>query len=331
MKNILLFAGFFSTVILQAQTTITKTFNDPNIGDSVTNVLLNGNIDNSGTGQNATFSNPTVTAGANSVNTYSAPTAAEITSYPGSTIKHSDGSGTNIFYKQNSNMLEITGIVNPQGSMAYSNNATAIVYPASYGGTVNTDQAAGTVLYGTTTAYFKGPVTSNVDAAGTLIIGSQTYSNVIRLKIFQNFTLYYDPTFFLNIGTLQNTMYLYFDATHKFPLLTSTSISINVPSASINQNGEAAQAQSFIFLGNKEIKELGNFSFYPNPSKDFIQIQSKNNKNGRVKILSANGNFVSNSKLENGIISVKNLTKGIYFAEVVYEDGAKHSFKFVKE
>lgn len=76
-----------TTGFLSAQTTITKAFNDPIMGEIVNNVNINGTVDNSATGNNVTFTNTSLTAGSASSATYSTPSSTEISTFPGSTIK----------------------------------------------------------------------------------------------------------------------------------------------------------------------------------------------------------------------------------------------------
>ena len=68
-----------------------------------------GTPDNSSTGSSVTFNNSALTAGSAITATVSTPTAAEITSYPGTTVKFSDGNGNDIFYKSTATDLQITG------------------------------------------------------------------------------------------------------------------------------------------------------------------------------------------------------------------------------
>ena len=62
MKKTLL-SLIFGASFCMAQTTITKAFNDPIVGDVVNNVSINGTVDNSATGNNVTFQNSTLTQG----------------------------------------------------------------------------------------------------------------------------------------------------------------------------------------------------------------------------------------------------------------------------
>lgn len=312
-----------------AQTTITKSFNDPVVGDILNNVVINGNVDNTPTGTGVTFNNSTVTAGTASTNTYTSPTAADLTNFVGATIKHSDGSGTSVFYKQSADKLEIVGIENPSGTLKFTNPGTAITYPTTYG-TNTTDTAQGSLVASGTTAYFKGNIVSNADATGTLIVGTQTFNNVLRLKITQNYNIYMDATMLFSVGTATNTTYMYFDATHKFPLLNYAAATINVPVASINQSTSGSQAQNFIFLSTADIQAKNTIKMYPNPVKDILFIEGNIDKKSKATVFTAEGRKVTEVTFENGQWNTSNLEKGVYFMEVQGKEGKPFRTKIIK-
>ena len=330
MKRKLLLLSVAISSLSFAQTTLTKSFNDPVVGDVLTNVNINGAINNSPTGANVTFNNSSVTSGATSINNYTSPTAAELVDFPLATIKHSDGNGINVYYKQSIDKLEIVGIDNPAGTLKFTNPGTAINYPTSFG-TTTTDQAQGTVSASGTTAYFRGNIVSNADATGTLILGNQTFNNILRLKITQNYTIYLDSTLFVPVGTATNTSYMYFDAAHKFPLLSYADASIVVSLAGINESTSGAQAQDFIFLGTKEIKKNANLMLYPNPTKDKLFVQSIGEKAQSMDVFSMEGKKVGTYKINDNGVDVSSLEKGIYLLRITYKDGSTIQSKFIKD
>lgn len=330
MKTQLLFAACLASMFFSAQTTITKAVHDPVIGDNVNNTVVTGTIDNSATGANTTFNNSSLTSGNAATNSYSAPTSTDTSTYPGTTIKHNDGNGTTIFYKQSANQLEITGIENPQATVKLTNNGTAMVYPTSFGSGTNSDQAQGSVIAYGTTIYAKGPITSSADAWGTLSIGNQTYSSVLRLKIYMNFTLYFDPGFFAPIGSMQNTMYMYYDMTHKYPILTSTSLNATVPGqAPIAFSG--GQAQSFVFLATND----HNFTktevkFYPNPTSDIVNVTGNKNQMTEAVVYSADGKLLKSEKIQDGKVNVSELPSGSYILKVSDKKSDSKTVKIIK-
>lgn len=329
MKTKLLFSACLASMFFSAQTTITKVAHDPTIGDNVNNVVVTGTIDNSATGANTTFNNSSLTSGAGVTNSYAAPLTADVTAYPGTTIKHSDGNGTTIFYKQSAAQLEITGIENPQATVKLTNNGTAMVYPTSFGSGTNTDQAQGSVVSGTTTGYVKGPITSTADAWGTLTVGSQTYPNVLRIKVFMNFGLYADATFIFNVGTMQNTMYMYYDTTHKYPILTSTNL---ITTGVIAQTFSGGQAQSFAFLAtNNSNFNKNEVKFYPNPATEVVNITGSQNQMTDAVVYSADGKLLKSEKIQDGKVNVSELPSGSYILKVSDKKADSKTVKIIKK
>ena len=203
---------------------------------------------------NTTFNNASVTQGAASPTTYSTPSANEASTYPGSTLKMT-GNGNTVFYKQSAAKLEITGLVTPDATLNFStNNGTYISYPAAFGYT-DSDTASGTFSSSAANGNFSGTITITADAAGTLIIGSKTYPNVLRIKSVQNFNLTVSS---FPVGTVTNTAYSYYDSMHKFPLLAYTSANISVPALGMNQTSTGAQAlnETFLAVNDHFIKKL---------------------------------------------------------------------------
>lgn len=331
MKTQLLFVACLASMFFSAQTSITKAAHDPTVGDNVNNVVVTGTIDNSATGANTTFNNSSLTSGAAVTNSYSAPLAADLTAYPGTTIKHSDGNGTTIFYKQSATQLEITGIENPQATVKLTNNGTAMVYPTSFGSGTNTDQAQGSVIASGTTIYTKGPVTSTADAWGTLSIGNQTYSNVLRLKIYMNFTLYFDSTMFISIGSMQNTMYMYYDMTHKYPILTSTSLNATI-TGQAPMAFSGGQAQSFAFLAtNDNTFSKSEVKFYPNPTSDIVNVTGNKNQMTEAVVYSADGKLLKSEKIQDGKVNVSELPSGSYILKVSDKKTDSKTVKIIKK
>lgn len=327
MKGKILFL-LAAPLLFSAQTTITKAFHDPVIGDVVSNVQLVGTVDNSATGNGVTFSNPALTAGAPVTANYVAPTAAEAAGYVGSTIKMVSGANVT-FYKQTANKLEITAISTPDATMSFNaNNATFISYPAAYGYNEQ-DQAQGLISAGTNTGYLRGTITNTADAAGTLVIGTQTFNNVLRIKSIQNFTIYLDASFIISVGSVTNTSYMYFDSTHKFPLLTSTSGNISVPSLGINQNLNESSALDAVFLSVKDVSAKEQFTVYPNPVQDVLFVKGEQFETARI--YSTDGKLIKSADLRSGKADVSEIPSGMYFIELKGKDRNAETAKFIKK
>lgn len=84
-------------------------------------------------------------------------------------------------------------------------------------------------------------------------------------------------------------------------------------------------------LGTQEVnKKTNEVSFYPNPAKDFINIDEKE-QNLAITIFDASGKLVITSKTADNKINISKLIKGNYFANYTTANGVKKSFKFIKE
>lgn len=324
MKKILLFV-IVSTTILQAQTTITKAFNDPLVGETINNVNVNGTVDNSATGNNVTFVNSSLTQGSASATTYSAPTASEISTFPGTTIKMTGG-GSTVYYKQTATKLEITGLVTPDATLNFStNNGTFITYPAAFGYS-ESDTASGTFSATAGSGNFSGTINITGDAYGTLLIGAKTYTNVLRIKSVQNFNL---TVFGFPVGSVVNTSYAYYDSAHKFPLLSTTNAVITVQGTP--QTTNLAQALNETFLSTSDFIRKDTFKIYPNPAKDFIEFKGDLSKYSKANIYSLDGKLIKTSDLKSGKVQISELPPSSYFIEVSGNKAQPESIKFIKK
>ncbi|PWN59881.1 T9SS type A sorting domain-containing protein [Chryseobacterium viscerum] len=321
------------TNICLGQTTITKSFNDPSVGDVINNYNINGTVDNSATGMNTTFNNSALTAGASSITNYATPTVSEIAAFPGSNIKMNN-TGNTILYKSTASKLEITGAITADATLNFSaDNGTFITYPASYGHS-ETDNARGTFSSSSGSGLFKGTVTTTADASGTLLIGTKTYMNVLRLKSVQNLNLYQstDTSYLFSIGNVTSTTYLYYDNLHKFPLLNSTQGNITIPILSINQTTSNAQALDETFLAVNEQIKNDFFYVFPNPAEDFIIINSTKSRNYTAyKIYSMEGKMINSGKIEEGKIQISYLVPGMYAIEFLGNSLETKRIKILKK
>ncbi|RZJ48174.1 MAG: T9SS type A sorting domain-containing protein [Chryseobacterium sp.] len=324
MKKTLLFL-IVTVSTLSAQTTITKAFNDPIIGETVNNVNVNGTVDNSATGANVTFSNSSLTQGSASLTTYSAPTTSEVSTFPGTTIKMVGG-GNTVYYKQTATKLEITGLVTPDATLNFStNNGTFISYPAAFGYSEN-DTASGTFSATAGSGNFSGTIAITADASGTLLIGAKTYTNVLRVKSVQNFSL---TVFGFPVGSVVNTSYTYYDSAHKFPLLSTTNAVITVQGTA--QTTNVAQALNETFLATSDLVKKDAFQIYPNPAQDFIQFKGDLSKYSKANIYSLDGKLIKTSDLRSGKVEISELPPSAYFIEVYGKKSTSESIKFIKK
>ncbi|MEJ5106869.1 T9SS type A sorting domain-containing protein [Chryseobacterium sp. MYb328] len=330
-KSILFLLG--ASAMLSAQITLTKASHDPILNDVVDNKIITGTVDNSATGANATFSNNGLTLGAPALVSYLPPAASEITTFPGTNIKMFEGT-TSILYKASPTKLEITGIVNPQVTLNLSmDNGTYMTYPITYGPAQN-DTAKGTFSSTLINGICVGTTSTEADAYGTLILGGHTYNNILRVKFIQNFNLYsvLDITFSNPLGSVTNTAYSYYDASHRYPLLSSTTVNLSVPALSINQTTTSSLALTIATLAAHEVNKKESFSIYPNPAQDFIGFKGNTENYSKANIYSLDGKLIKTADMNSGNIQISDLPPASYFIEVSGKNSeTKKNIKFIKK
>ncbi|SDJ56102.1 T9SS type A sorting domain-containing protein [Chryseobacterium jejuense] len=332
MKKIILFL-LGTSAVFSAQITLTKASHDPILNDIVDNRLITGTVDNSATGANVTFSNGSLTLGIPALVSYLTPAASEISTFPGSNIKMVEGA-TAILYKASPTKLEITGIVNPQVTLNLSmDNGTYINYPTTFG-PVQNDTAKGTFTSSVINGICVGTTSTEADAYGTLILNSQTYNNVLRVKFTQNFSLHLptDLTFANPLGTVTNTAYSYYDASHRYPLLSSTNLNISVPILGINQTTSTAMALNMATLAVSNTVKKESFSVYPNPAQDFIRFKGNTEGYSKANIYGLDGKLIKTADVNSGNIQISDLPPAPYFIEISGKNSeTKKNLKFIKK
>jgi len=70
-------------------------------------------------------------------------------------------------------------------------------------------------------------------------------------------------------------------------------------------------------------------SFYPNPVSSTIQINGLSNTSAVAHVYDMNGKLVFTQALNNGIISLENITSGVYNVTLL-DNGQLHQFKVSK-
>lgn len=310
--------------LANAQTTITKAFHDPISGDISNFVSLSGTPDHSATGANTVFNNSTLTQGGASPGTYTTPTAAEISSYPGSTLKYVN-SGTTVFYKQTATKLEITALVTTDATINLSsNNGTFISYPTSFGLT-ESDTASGTFSAQGFNGNVSGTINIAADASGTLLIGTKTYNNVLRVKSVQNFAM---TVFGFPAGTIVNTSYAYYDSMHKAPLFSTTNAVITIGTGA-PQNSDVAQALNEVYLATIDVKLKDKLEFYPNPATDVVYF--RNAENANIMIYNAEGKVLKQINKNKDAVQVSDLPSGVYFITAEKDGILSETKKLIKK
>ena len=335
MKKIyLLTFSLFAISQLNAQTsyTLTQTNSEAVIGDNylpriidTTNALPMNTI---GTGVTWNITGLTDSLAVDTVKFIDPSADPNSSNYPGVTIVQS--AGTNVsYYKSSTNQYELLGLDLSFGGQTaninYNTNSAIIAqYNMSYGYT-NTDAVSGDISTSGIPGTFTGTIVTVIDGTGTLNLnGMANFANCVRVKTIQH--LDFDLSG-LETGTVDQTIYNYYNSSSKFPILTASyNHVVGAGLFPIDNTQVQINTLSSIVIGIKENK-LNDvvFKTYPNPANSeinlyFVLAQSESYN---VEISNALGQVVKSVNLGNlqaGIynetISINDLSAGIFTIKV---------------
>ena len=336
--KLLLLALLFS--IASFSQTITKFGSDPNSDFTIVDPTTL--IDHTPTGANVVWDFSNAMYGTSNIDTYAVPTAAQLTTYPGTTevLSITSQSGTptvsEFFLKEDGSGTSITGISQGDIILNYSGtNAFIGLFPMTFG-TNNSGAVSGTFSFQGTNGTFTGTVTATVDAYGTLgmydLLCCEPYvGNVTRLRIDQTLS-FSIPPIFNDIGTLTQTTYYYYDNDADDLAYRYNNAHLVSGFLGIDQTTETYERNTAVTLSRDNTLAAADFQLYPNPAKDLITIQTNSSQEIKtVSIVDMQGRtvFTSNQNIES--ISVSNLQQGMYFMTLETSNGASATKKFIKQ
>lgn len=334
MRIKLLLFFFTATIAVIAQTPINNYFSLPMSQFAI----VSGTINQTATGPNAVWSFGTVIQAGTNTDTFSAPTATQLTNYPGTTqvllITDNVMNTSQGFYKTQGAMLFLTGASNTEFNLDYNtDNAFLGTYPLAYGSAAVVDAIAGTINAQGQSATYTGTITTQVDAYGVLSfevpdLGAYN-GNVTRIKSEQsiNFSL-----FGVLLGTANIINYNYYKNEDKALVFRTSEGEISVPGAGINESFSSAEGliTNTLSINNLTINENA-IKIYPNPSEALIHIKSNSNLAIQsVKIIDVNGKTILTVNNSSTAINVKDLQLGFYTIVIETENGLVFK-KFIKK
>lgn len=335
MKKLITILALSFFTKAQSQSPIASYYSIPNSSFGIIdpNTVLNQTAD---TNQTWNFTN-LVKIG-QSTDAYTTPTTQETTTYPGTTstltinsVVNITNTTNNLFTKNNSNQISITGIKGVDYEINYNtNNALLGTFPLNYGYN-NVDNVAGSFVYDTNSGTFTGTITTTVDAYGTLNtndIGFGAFSgNVTRLKTVQNLNL--SSGIFTNIGTASQTTYNYYNSSNGYLVFRYSTININVPLLSLNETSTSIENFQTVLLSRAENELNRSVTIFPNPIKSEFNIKNVSEIIESVRILDLQGKEILKTKSSEKI-DLSNISSGIYLAVIETEKGFINK-KIIKE
>lgn len=337
MKSKLLYFFFLLPLFTISQTPIANYYSLPDSNFAI--VTSSTTIDQSVSGANLTWNFNNLTQVGTNIDTYTAPTALELSTYPATTsvltIAETLTSNESKIYSKNlTGQVSITGASTTDLELNYINdNALIGTFPLNYNYN-NSNPVAGTFDYTTYSGTFTGNITATVDAYGTLNmndLGEGAFSgNVTRLKTVQNLSLTY---IIPNVGSIVQTTYYYYDSSNGNLVFRTNTVTVVVSLLGINETINVME--SFLPLSTLNINEndlLANeIQIFPNPVEDVLKIHLNNNKPFKaIMITDMSGRVVLRDNNINSSINVSHLQDGLYLI-TLDTDSEILTKKFIKK
>jgi hypothetical protein len=296
-------------------------------------------IDQSASGPNLTWNFTTLSQTGSTADAYAAPTAGELSTYPGTTsvlsITDNPMEVTKIFTKNGANQVSVTGTERPGLVFNYvTDNALIGTFPMSYN-EANADNVSGTFDYtsfGFFSGTFMGTANTIVDAYGTLStndLGQGAFSgSVTRLKTVQNITLNSSGI----IGAVIQTTYNYYKASNGDLVFRSNEINLVVPFLGLDETTSTMESLLTSTLDISENEVVSNqIKIIPNPVKDVLNIKLNRNETIRsITLTDISGRNVLTINDNVSSVKVNELQAGIYIANIITEKGV-YTQKFLKK
>ncbi len=323
MKKILLLAFVATASLTNSQNlTMTKAAFEPAIGDIKKTGALDTSFYSTGLPSNITgtnvvwdFSNLGLTSTVAATSTFIAAASATVTPPSGATLAEDQG-GSYTFYKSvatPTTEFQLQSVKFGTVALTFTNTALIARWPMDYGYNV-VDNIAGTAQQGTLNAQFTGSVHTVADGMGTLQMPyGVNHTNVLRIKSVQTMTI---TIFSFPVADVKQTIYQYFKAGNKFPILTVNASSTTFSSQTTDATTASGDAQ-YLPIGIKEnsLKQV-NFNVLPNPANTEVSVQLENNKTASSMVLiNAIGQTIKNINNSN-TMNVSDVPNGVYYLEV---------------
>lgn len=307
MKKFLLLAGFAFTLSSNAQ--LTQANNAPSAGDTYNMAITTPSVlspGNSGAGTVWTYTN--ISIGTTISNTAVTSSAANYT--PANVVINNSNSESS-YYQSTSSFLRYFGgnilLGTFPATITYTTGAFEAVYPMSLS-TTSTSAVGGSITALSNNGTFLGNATTVADGTGTLVLPGKTYTNVIRVKLSQTYTI----TSPLASGTVVQENFRYFASGTKNPVLVINTSTTNV--LSLSTQTTAMIDANYLVTGVKNVKGTASEVLaYPNPANNQLNIVAADATS--LIISDITGKTIISTNVNNGksTINTENFVNGVYF------------------
>ncbi|MBL0047705.1 MAG: T9SS type A sorting domain-containing protein [Bacteroidetes bacterium] len=299
--------------------TITAGGINPVIGD-VFNYKTTAHFNEGSSGSGQVWNYPSLTGTTQQLTAVSVASTPYASYYPSATIAEKQGSGTAYLYYSNSASAQQTrGYAVSTTQIVYSNPEEMLHFPFSLGNSY-VDNFVANFTSGGYSYTRRGTTTVTADASGTLTTPAGTFTNVLRVRIFQD---YQDST---NLGgspyiiDYTNDEFLWYKDGFHYPL-ASTFTFVN--------NGTPSTSGSYLITSTIGIDETNafesNLNIFPNPATSLLTVEQmvETQEPLRISLMNVLGEKLAEivSPTQPGsrneiTINVEKYSKGIYLVLV---------------
>ncbi len=319
-----LFTLFFTllSIVTFAQPTITSSVAG-GIGDNFSSTYVETeDFDPGAAGAGVTwdFSGITTSGTLNEYSFVDPSTTGHAAEFPGANVA-SEADGNYVYFKISPSEYTLFGVWVPTTTIYYSDPEELYVFPMTYG-TTNSDDLY-SEFYSGGDFIRSGSNELNADGYGTLILPSGTYTNVLRVKIEQDYS---DEFVGLPFTFIYNfDLYYWFKEGVKGPLFQYFY-------QDINSAGIPSVVENYAINNDVDITSINDdpssilLNIFPNPANEYINISVATN----VLLLTAELFDVTGKKvIENTVIAsgnnvtinVSDLSSGVYIVRLLTSEG----------
>ncbi len=214
------------------------------------------------------------------------------------------------FFSANSSASAYYGLAVPGTTIPYSNGEVFFTYPLTYSNT-NNDLFGGTFNSGGYNWTRTGTINSEVDGYGTLITPAGTYTNVLRVKIEEDYDD--EPTGVPQVQNTTSEVYHWYKAGIHYPIAVNTSLTSGGFPQYLFQFVDAT-------TGIEE-SDAVQLAVYPNPATEILNVVNDQFVAAQYEIVDVMGREVLNGTLNSKRIDVNSLKNGSYFLRTTSTDG----------
>jgi hypothetical protein len=314
---------FFTFQLSKAQLSLTKTFNEPVVGDIYNKMHVDSiTAVPKTTGANQLWNFSAMTATNSFIETSTYTTVASTPSpgvFPAATVAEKTGTNSITMFKATTSSFEFQGLQFPGSNTAinFTNTGVFANWPVAFGYN-NPDTFGGSQTSGTVTSSLDGFINVEAPGTGTVVLpGGVTLSNCLQVIV--------SLTVNMNIAGSTQTMvskeYTYYHASNKFPVM---SVQYQTTTqGTVTTKDFFAAANTAIANGLSKHDLQNSLAVFPNPASDDVTLSLDNSSNDNVSVSLTNliGQKVKEQNLGNhsairSNLELSDLPNGVYMLTV---------------